>query len=968
MSSSKNLEFEKTSFLSKSNSAFIEQMYLKFINKDVDIPEDWSNYFEGLDEEINIIVKEINGPSWSLKNKIDIDEIEKRIEEEDKKESQENNAVTINSKSLIKNNANSIRAVALIRAYRQRGHLLAKLDPLGMMQTEYLDELHPEHYGFKKTDYKEKIYLDGVTNRESSTLREILTFLNKTYCGPVGYEYMHISNPTERKWFRDRIENDKNALKFTKNGKDAILNKLIQAEGFEKFLHKKYVGTKRFGLDGGESLIPALEQIIKISGQYEVKEVKIGMSHRGRLNVLANVLQKSYKRIFNEFAGEFNSLSEDGAGDVKYHLGASSNREFDGNSVHVSLTDNPSHLEAVNPVVLGQTRAKQFFHKDKERNKVIPILIHGDAAFAGQGVVAECFAMSGLPGHNTGGTIHIIVNNQIGFTTSPRFARSSPYPSDVAKMVDAPIIHANGDDPEAVVYAARIATEFRLKFNRDVVVDLICYRRFGHNEGDEPSFTQPLMYEKIRSHPSPIKVYGDKLVSENTITNDELEGSINKFKDLLDDQFKNAKDYKPQIEWFEGSWSAYRPEKGKDKRGVTGFDSKKLLEISEKINAAPEKLNLHKTIVKILNSRKETVRNGSNIDWSTAEALAFGSLLNEGYPVRLVGQDSGRGTFSQRHSVLRNQSDNTRYVPLNNISNNQKQFEVVDSFLSELAVLGFEYGYSLVEPNTLTLWEAQFGDFANGAQVVIDQFVASGERKWRRASGLVMLLPHGYEGQGPEHSSARLERFLQLCANDNMQVMNCTTPANYFHALRRQMHRDFRKPLIMMTPKSLLRNKYCISNLEDFSKENSFHRILWDHAIDPKTSGFIKLRKNSEIKKVIMCSGKVYFDLLGAREKLKKDDVILFRIEQLYPFPAKTLVKELKVFAKNAKFYWCQEEPKNMGAWFSVRDYIQWTLDTISANNKEISYIGRSPDASPATGYAKRHISQQQEIIKKVFE
>jgi len=943
-------------------------MYLKFINNDTDLPESWLNYFEEIGEELHIIAKEINGPSWSPKKKIDIDEIQERIEKEEKKISKENNTGVAKSKDLIKNNANSIRAVALVRAYRQRGHLIAKLDPLSMMKTEYLDELHPEYYGFKKDDYKEKIYLDGVTNREYSTLKDLLSFLKKVYCGPVGYEYMHISNPTERKWFRDRIENDESALQFTKIGKEAILNKLIQAEGFEKFLHKKYVGTKRFGLDGGESLIPALEQIIKIGGQSQVKEVKIGMSHRGRLNVLANVLQKSYKKIFNEFAGEFNSSSKDGAGDVKYHLGASSNREFDGNSVHVSLTDNPSHLEAVNPVVLGQTRAKQFFHKDKNRKKVIPILIHGDAAFAGQGIVAECFAMSGLPGHNTGGTIHIIVNNQIGFTTSPRFARSSPYPSDVAKMVDAPIIHANGDDPEAVVYAARIATEFRLKFNRDVVVDLICYRRFGHNEGDEPSFTQPLMYKKIRSHPSPIKVYGNKLIAENTIRNDELENIEKRFKNLLDDQFKNAKDYKPQIEWFEGTWSAYRPEKGKDKRGITGADSKKLLEISEKINAAPEKLNLHKTIVKILNSRKEAVKSGSNIDWSTAEALAFGTLLEEGYPVRLVGQDSGRGTFSQRHSVLRNQLDNSRYVPLNNISKNQKQFEVVDSFLSELAVLGFEYGYSLVEPNTLTLWEAQFGDFANGAQIVIDQFIASGERKWSRASGLVMLLPHGYEGQGPEHSSARLERFLQLCSNDNMQVMNCTTPANYFHALRRQMHRDFRKPLIIMTPKSLLRNRYCVSNLEDFSKDNSFHRILWDHAIDPKSKGFIKLKKNSEIKKVIMCSGKIYFDLLNAREKLKKDDVVIFRIEQLYPFPAKTLVKELRVYAKNAKFYWCQEEPKNMGAWFSVRDYIQWTLETINANNKEISYIGRSPDASPATGYAKRHISQQQEIIKEVFK
>ena len=641
---------------------------------------------------------------------------------------------------------------------------------------------------------------------------------------------------------------------------------------------------------------------------------------------------------------------------------------FDNNSVHVSLTDNPSHLEAVNPVVLGQTRAKQFFHNDKERKKVIPILIHGDASFAGQGIVAECFAMSGLPGHNTGGTIHFIINNQIGFTTSPRFARSSPHPSDVAKMVDSPIIHANGDDPESVVYAARIAAEFRLKFNRDVVVDLVCYRRFGHNEGDEPSFTQPLMYKKIRSHSSTVKIYGDKLINEKTISPEDLNNYIKKFKDLLSDQYKNAENYKPKIEWFEGTWSRYKPRRGQDKRGDTGYSTAKLLEISDKIHSFSPELNIHKTIVKIFEARKNSMNKGKEIDWSTAEALAFGSLLEEGYPVRLVGQDSGRGTFSQRHSVLRNQVDNSRYIPLNNISKKQKKFEIVDSFLSELAVLGFEYGYSLVEPNTLTIWEAQFGDFANGAQVIIDQFISSGERKWLRASGLVLLLPHGFEGQGPEHSSARLERFLQLCSNDNMQVMNCTTPANYFHALRRQMLRDFRKPLIMMTPKSLLRNRYCVSNLKDFSKTNSFHRILWDHAVDPQTKGFIKLKKSSEIKKVIMCSGKVYFDLLEAREKLKKDDVILFRIEQLYPFPAKTLVKELKPYAKNAKFFWCQEEPKNMGAWFSVRDYIQWTLDTIKANNNSISYIGRSPDASPATGYAKRHISQQQEIINKVFE
>jgi len=969
MSSSKNLEYKKTSFLNKSNSAFIEQMYLKFINKDSDLPESWRNYFLDIGEEIDLVVKEINGPTWGRqKKKIDLDEIEKNIDSKDNNflvEKKNNYTEKLDNK---KTNRDSIRAVSMIRSYRQRGHLIAKVDPLEIRESEYLDELHPDSYGFNKEDYQKKIYLDGIVNKDYSNIKEILFFLKKTYCGPIGYEYMHISNPTERKWIRDRVEKDENALQFTENGKNAILNKLIQAEGFEKFLNTKFVGTKRFGLDGAESLIPALEQIIKIGGQYKIKEVKIGMSHRGRLNVLANVLQKSYKRIFNEFAGEISNDGKDTAGDVKYHLGASSDREFDGNSVHVSLTDNPSHLEAVNPVVLGQARAKQFFHKDKDRNKVIPILIHGDAAFAGQGIVAECFAMSGLPGHNTGGTIHIIVNNQIGFTTSPRFARSSPHPSDVAKMVDAPIIHANGDNPEAVVYATRIATEFRLKFNRDVVIDLVCYRRFGHNEGDEPSFTQPLMYKKIRSHPSTVNIYGEKLIKDSLILKEDLNLQIKKFKDLLDQQFKTAKDYKPKIEWFEGTWSKYKPEKGKDKRGATGVELNIILDISKKIHTVPSEVNIHKTIGKIFDNRKKTIEQGYAIDWATAEALAFGSLLEEGYPVRLVGQDSGRGTFSQRHSVLRNQLDNSRYIPLNNISKKQKNFEVVDSFLSELAVLGFEYGYSLVAPNTLTIWEAQFGDFANGAQVIIDQFISSGERKWKRASGLVMLLPHGYEGQGPEHSSARLERFLQLCANDNLQVMNCTTPANYFHALRRQLLRDFRKPLIMMTPKSLLRNKYCISNLKDFSKENSFHRVMWDHSMDPKTKGFIKLKKNEDIKKVILCSGKVYFDLLVAREKLKKDDVILFRIEQLYPFPAKSLVKELKPFAKNANFFWCQEEPKNMGAWLLVRDYIRWTLDTIKAKNNEISYIGRNPDASTATGYAKRHLSEQQEIINKVFE
>ena len=710
-----------------------------------------------------------------------------------------------------------------------------------------------------------------------------------------------------------------------------------------------------------------MEQIIKRGGQLGVKEVKIGMPHRGRLNVLANLLQKTYKRILNEFIGEHYSSSKDSTGDVKYHLGASSNRDFDGNLVHISLTENPSHLEAVDPVVLGQTRAKQFFHQDKKRQKVVPILIHGDAAFAGQGVVAECFAMSGLRGHNTGGTIHIIVNNQIGFTTSPRFARSSPYPSDIAKMVEAPILHVNGDDPEAVVHCARIAVEFRQKFNRDIVVDMICYRRFGHNEGDEPSFTQPIMYQKIKKHPSTLSVYAEKLIKEGTISEEEFIIMKTDFKNLLNEQFKTAREYRPKIEWFEGVWSRYKPERGKDKRGITGVSIDKIRKIGEKITFIPQDFNVHPTIKKIYENKKKMFQTGKGFDWATAEQLAFATLLEEGYPVRLSGQDSGRGTFSQRHSVLRDQKNNNHYIPLNNISKKQKKFEVIDSLLSELAVLGFEYGYALSEPTTLVVWEAQYGDFANGAQVVIDQFVTSGERKWSRANGIVMLLPHGYEGQGPEHSSARLERFLQLCAQENIQVMNCTTPANYFHALRRQIHRDYRKPLIIMTPKSLLRHNICVSNIEDFSKENTIHRVLLDHA-DVGGYGLIKLKKDTEIRKVIMCSGKVYFDLIKAREKLKKNDVFFIRIEELYPFPVKTLAKHLKRFKKNTNFYWCQEEPQNMGAWNAARNYIEWTLDYIVSEKPKVSYIGRNPAASPASGYQKKHLAQQEEIIEKVFK
>ena len=954
--------FDKTSFLGNNSSEFVERLYEDYLNDPNGLPDQWKNFFEGLDDKKEAILKNINGPSWSRKKRLR----KPLLNNLNTKEINQENIQELNDNSnIIEAAKNSVRANMLIRAYRIRGHLISNLDPLALQKREEHPELKPETYGFTNKNRNKKIFLDGVLGIQDATLNEILTVIKNKYCKNIGFEFMHMSDPNERQWIRDRIEQKEKGVKFTENGKKAILNKLIEAEGFEKFLHVKFVGTKRFGLDGGESLIPALEQIIKRGGHLGVKEVKIGMPHRGRLNVLGNMMQKPFKAIFKEFFGQNITSKKDFEGDVKYHLGASANREFDGNLVHISLTDNPSHLEAVNPVVLGQVRAKQFFHKDSNRKKVVPVLIHGDAAFAGQGVVAECFAMSGLPGHNTGGTIHIIVNNQIGFTTAPRFARSSPYPSDLAKMVQAPILHVNGDDPEAVVHCAKIATEFRQEFNRDVVIDMVCYRRFGHNEGDEPSFTQPLMYKKIRSHPTTLQIYGNKLIKEGLISTSEFEKKKKDFKDFLNKEFVNAKEYKVKMKWFDGVWSRFKPEIGQDRRGITGVDKKELISIGKKITQIPKNFHVHRTLIKFLETRGKMFLGNQPIDWATAETLAFGTLLNEGFSVRLSGQDSGRGTFSQRHSVLRNQDNHDRYVPLNNISKNQKRFEVIDSLLSELGVLGFEFGYSLSEPETLVLWEAQFGDFSNGAQVVIDQFIASGESKWSRASGLVMLLPHGYEGQGPEHSSARLERFLQLCAQDNLQVVNCTTPANYFHALRRQMHRNFRKPLVVMTPKSLLRNKKCISNLNEFTKKTTFHRILEDQSYN-RESSLLKLKKDNKIKKVVMCSGKIYFDLIDAREKIKQDQIVFLRIEQLYPFPVKHLGRILKKYV-NAEFYWCQEEPKNMGAWNTTRYYIDRTLEIIHMKDKKVKYIGRNAAASPATGNLKKHLAEQKEILEKVF-
>ena len=973
-----NIIFQKTSFLSGTNSSYIEKLYAKYVENPASIPDSWRQFFEGLgDQKDNII--ENQGPSWAPSNikyisNGDLDVYEKYLPKNlngnsiKEKIVEKNRTLSSDEKfDVERSTIDSVRAIMMIRAYRIRGHLIADLDPLQLQEKHHHPELNPETYGFKKEDRNRKIFLDKVLGFEYATVNEILEILLKTYCSKIGIEFMHMSDPEEKKWIQERIEGKGKEANFTSEGKKAIFKKLVEAEGFENYCHTKFVGTKRFGLDGCESLIPALEQIIKVGGGLGVKEVKIGMPHRGRLNILANVIQKPFKKIFKEFSGDPGPDTAGVSGDVKYHLGASADRDFNGNNVHVSLTANPSHLEAVNPVVLGQTRAKQFFHNDPQRVKVVPILLHGDAAFAGQGIVAECFAMSGLKGHNTGGTIHIIVNNQIGFTTSPSFARSSPYPSEVAKMVQAPIFHVNGDDAESVVYCARIATEYRQKFKRDVVIDIICYRRFGHNEGDEPSFTQPLMYKKIKAQSTTLTIYGNQLIQEGVLRKEEFQNEKDNFKKFLDTEFETSKSYIPnQIDWFTGSWSKFTTEIGSDRRGVTGVDLDLIHQAGEKICNLPANLNSHSTIKRLFEAKKKMFETGKGFDWATAESLAFGTLLLEGYPVRFVGQDSSRGTFSQRHAGVLDQDTGEKYYPLKNLSSNQGQFEIIDSFLSEFGVLGFEYGYSISSPETLVLWEAQFGDFANGAQIIIDQFITSGEKKWTRASGLVMLLPHGYEGQGPEHSSARIERYLQSCAQENLQVVNCTTPANYFHLLRRQIHRTFRKPLIVFSPKSLLRHKKCVSEIEDFLPENSFHRILPDHADFPEYN-LIKLAKDEDIKRVVLCSGKVYFDISEKRETIRNPKVQLLRIEQLYPFPVKKLASFLKRFKNADEFIWCQEEPENMGAWSFVEKYINWTLDSVGAKSKKVQYVGRKPSASTATGYLKKHVQQQDEIISKVL-
>ncbi len=860
----------------------------------------------------------------------------------------------------------SVRALMMIRAYRMRGHLHANLDPLGLEQRHDHGELDPATYGFKDEDYDRQIFIDGVMGMKYASVFEMVTILRRTYCGSIGFEFMHISNPAEKRWLQERIEGPRKEIAFTDMGKRAILRKLIEAEGFEKFLDVKYTGTKRFGLDGAEAMVPALEQIIKRGGALGVQEIVMGMAHRGRLNVLCQVMGKPHRALFHEFkGGSFLPDEVEGSGDVKYHLGASSDREFDGNRVHLSLTANPSHLEIVDPVVLGKVRAKQDQHDcaDDDRRVVMPLLIHGDAAFAGQGVVAECFGLSGLKGHRTGGSVHFIINNQIGFTTYPRYSRSSPYPSDVAKMVEAPIFHVNGDDPEAVVFAARVAAEFRQQFQKPVVIDMWCYRRFGHNEGDEPGFTQPLMYKKIRAHKTTLDLYGEKLIAEGQATAAEIEAIKAEWRAKLETELEAAQSYKPnKADWLDGRWAGFKPgyqSSEDERRGKTGVPLEVLREIGARITEPPQDFHLHKTIGRFLETRRKAIEAGEGIDWATAEALAFGALLREGHNVRLSGQDSERGTFSQRHSVLIDQENESRYIPLDHVSPRQGRFEVINSMLSEEAVLGFEYGYSLAEPDTLTLWEAQFGDFANGAQVVFDQFVSAGERKWLRMSGLVCLLPHGYEGQGPEHSSARLERYLQLCAEDNMEVANCTTPANYFHILRRQLHRNIRKPLVLMAPKSLLRHKRCVSKLSEMGAESGFHRLLPDDAE-------ATLLPPQKMRRLVLCSGKVYHDLAEERDKRGLDDIYLLRVEQLYPLPLKQLVLRLAAF-KQAEVIWCQEEPKNMGAWSYIEPYLEWALGQAGGASKRARYAGRPASASTAAGALSKHQAQLKAFLDDVL-
>ena len=944
----KRRELEQTAFLYGGNGAFIEDLYARYLDDPAAVDPSWRAYFDELGPETRGLFERTQA---ALRPHRDQRQSDIRLAAPGAE------VVDLGGERARRLIIDHLRVVMLIRAYRVRGHLLADLDPLGLAGSRHHPELDPAAYGFSEADLDREFFLDNVLGLEKATLRRIVEILRQTYSARIGVEFMHIQHPDQKAWIQARMEGSHNLLRPSAEEKRELLEQLVEAEGFERFLHVKYPGTKRFGLDGGESTISALDAIIRQSVEMGVNEIVIGMPHRGRLNVLANVMGKPYSAIFSEFQG--GAVADDvlGSGDVKYHLGTSTDLELsDGRTMHLSLTANPSHLEAVNPVVFGKVRAKQTQKGDTERSQVMGLLLHGDAAFAGQGVVHEGLEMSELRGFRTGGTLHLIVNNQIGFTTSPAYARSSPYPSDVARGVQAPIFHVNGDDPEAVVHVARLAAEFRQRFKKDVVIDLWCYRRHGHNEGDEPSFTQPLMYRTIAQHPTTRQIYTNRLVEEGVIGDAEGQALYDAFQERMNAAHEAAAGYKMnKADWLEGAWTGLTRAPDEYERGSTAAPIELIREVGLAMTEMPETVHLHRKLERIIGQRRQTIESGTGIDWATAEHLAFGTLLREGFPVRLSGQDCGRGTFSQRHAILYDQTTEERYIPLANLHPEQAHFEVVDSFLSEEGVLGFEYGYSLADPNSLVLWEAQFGDFFNGAQVYFDQFISSGEAKWLRMSGLVCLLPHGYEGQGPEHSSARLERFLQLYADDNIQVLYPSTPASYFHALRRQMHRDFRKPLIVMTPKSLLRLRQCTSTIEELGPGSSFHRVMYEK---PPSAA------DRDVKRVILCAGKVYYDLFNRRQELGLEDVTaLVRLEQLAPFPKKVLAEELARYPAGARIVWCQEEPQNMGAWGFVAPRIEAVLEELGMQQTTPVYAGRPPAAAPATGLYQQHVKEQATLI-----
>lgn len=947
-----------------SNAAYVAALYAKWAANPNSVDPTFGEFFASLNDEARAVLMDASGASWAPRHyEVDEPGAAPMSKPEPKGEAKaQGKPAGLSAEQIRAATLDSIRALMMIRVYRVRGHLEAKLDPLGLTKPKTHPELDPAAYGFTEADLDRTVFIDNVLGRESATVREILDVLRATYCGPIGVEYMHIQDPEQKAWLQRRIEGAPWLNAFSTDDKKTILRQLTEAEGFEAFCQKRFVGTKRFGLEGGEVTIPALHAMIETAAKDGVGEVVIGMPHRGRLNTLVNVVRKPFTALFSEFGGGSpNPDDVQGSGDVKYHLGTSTDIEAGGHPVHISLQPNPSHLEAVDPVVVGKVRARQDANGDRVgRRSVMGILMHGDAAFAGQGLVYETLAMSQLIGYRTGGTIHLIVNNQIGFTTVPAHAYSGLYCTDVAKSIQVPILHVNGDNPEAVMFCARLAAEYRQKFGTDFVLDIVCYRRHGHNETDEPAFTQPIMYSAIKGMRTTRTLYAEKLAAEGSVSADEAKAMWDSFNATLEDSYAAAKSYKPnKADWLEGRWAGFAQASQEDEQAdeSTALMHDVAMEIGAAISRVPDGFDVNSKIARQLEAKRAAFEKGEGIDWATGEALAFGGFLVDGNRVRLSGEDCQRGTFSQRHAVLVDQTNASEYTPLNNIrpesAGGQAKIEIFNSLLSEAGVLGFEYGYTLADPNTLVLWEAQFGDFANGAQVIIDQFLASGETKWLRMSGLTLLLPHGYEGQGPEHSSARLERYLQLCAERNMTVANLTTPANYFHALRRQLKRNFRKPLVIMTPKSLLRHKLAVSDLAEFTGDSHFRHVLPE--IDAIATG-------DAVKRVVLCTGKVYYDLLQERRDRGVTDVAIVRLEQIYPFPMKSLAAVLNTYPA-AEIVWCQEEPENMGAWSFVDRKIERTLGTIGHSCARPGYVGRDAAASPATGLAKVHAAQQAALV-----